>query len=93
MSADMIRELLAVLPREDRVERSPGQVAILRGAVAEADHAAADVWVAEHDGRIVRWPQRPEARSRGLRPGKLMERAVQHGDAYYVLPEAALADG
>ena len=87
--ADDPRALLAGLPVAS-IPTPPGHVAILRAHAAEgdADLEALDAWVIERGGRL---GTTPPIQSSALRAGRVTAR-TEPGDAYYVVPVAALAD-
>ena len=87
--ADDPRALLATLVVAS-IPTPPGHVAILRAHASEADAdlEALDAWVIERGGRL---GTTPPIQSSGLRAGRVTAR-TEPGDAYYVVPVAALAD-
>lgn len=93
MSDDAIRALLAGLPRLDVLRKPPGTIAISRAEVAarledtdqEMDEVSA--WVTAHGGRLVKPPPVQSLTNRAGRRQSQTEPA----DAYYVVPETALA--
>jgi hypothetical protein len=94
MADDAIRPLLADLPTLDVLRKPPGTVAISRAAIIEqiedSDHELDEIsaWVTAHGGRLVKPPPVQHQMNRGGRRQSRTEPA----DAYFVVPESALAD-
>jgi hypothetical protein len=95
MAEDPTREFLASLPQmQGFVRKPPGTVAISHSVIADrADESdrefeTVSAWIEAHGGRLVK---PPPIQAHSLRRGRRTERTVP-ADAYYVIPETALAE-